>query len=88
MGDADRRDPQLVRGLQSNEGLAGTLTYYASLAGDWRYLTTHLAKLETRVLFEELLPRLADIELAGPAERMRSNFVNGIKHMPVRVRRA
>jgi len=51
-------------------------------------LGAHLAKLETRVLFEELLPRLADIELAGPAERMRSNFVNGIKHMPVRVRRA
>ncbi len=37
----------LVRGLQSNEGLAATLAYYATLAGDWRYLTTHLARLET-----------------------------------------
>ena len=37
----------LVRGLQSNEGLASTLAYYETLAGDWRYLTTHLAKLET-----------------------------------------
>jgi predicted Zn-dependent peptidase len=36
----------LVRGLQSNEGMAGTLAYYASLAGDWRYLTTHLERLE------------------------------------------
>ena len=48
-------------------------------------LGAHLAKLETKILFQELLPRLKDIELAGPVERMRSNFVNGLKHMPVRV---
>jgi cytochrome P450 len=49
-------------------------------------LGAHLARLETRVLFEELLPRLRSIEPTGPAERMRSNFVNGIKRLPVRVR--
>ncbi|MGH2634606.1 MAG: cytochrome P450 [Actinomycetota bacterium] len=48
-------------------------------------LGAHLAKLETKVLFQELLPRLKSIQPAGPVERMRSNFVNGIKHMPVRV---
>jgi cytochrome P450 len=48
-------------------------------------LGAHLAKLETRVLFQELLPRLRSIEPTGPVRRMRSNFVNGIKHMPVRV---
>jgi cytochrome P450 len=48
-------------------------------------LGAHLARLETRILFEELLPRIRSIEPAGPAERMRSNFVNGIKHLPVRV---
>jgi cytochrome P450 len=48
-------------------------------------LGAHLAKLETRILFQELLPRLKDIEITGPVERMRSNFVNGLKHMPVRV---
>ena len=37
----------LIRDLQSNEGLASTLAYYETLAGDWRYLTTHLARLET-----------------------------------------
>jgi cytochrome P450 len=47
-------------------------------------LGAHLAKLETKVLFQELLPRLRSIEPTGPVERMRSNFVNGIKHMPVR----
>jgi cytochrome P450 len=44
-----------------------------------------LARMEIRVMFEELLPRLRDIELAGPINRLRSNFINGIKHMPVRV---
>ena len=48
-------------------------------------LGAHLARLETKILFQELIPRLATIELAGPVERIRSNFVNGIKRMPVRV---
>jgi len=48
-------------------------------------LGAHLARLETRVLFQELLPRLASIEPAGQVERIRSNFVNGIKRMPVRI---
>jgi cholest-4-en-3-one 26-monooxygenase len=47
-------------------------------------LGANLAKLEIRVMFEELLDRLPDIELAGDVQRLRSNFINGIKHMPVR----
>jgi cytochrome P450 len=48
-------------------------------------LGAHLARLETKILFQELLPRLKSIELAGSVERIRSDFVNGIKRMPVRV---
>jgi cytochrome P450 len=48
-------------------------------------LGAHLAKLEVQVMFELLLPRIADMELTGPAERMRSNFTNALKRMPVRV---
>lgn len=48
-------------------------------------LGNNLARLEIRLLFEELLPRLADIELAGDVRRIRSNFVNGIKAFPVRI---
>jgi cytochrome P450 len=44
-----------------------------------------LARLEMRIMFEELLPRLAAIRPAGPVRRVRSNFVNGIKTMPVTV---
>ena len=32
---------------------------------------------------EQVLDRLPDIELAGDVQRLRSNFINGIKHMPV-----
>src|SRR3954463_4411679 len=44
-----------------------------------------LAKMEVRIAFEELLARVADIELSGRPERLRSNFFNGIKRLPVRV---
>jgi cytochrome P450 len=49
-------------------------------------LGAHLAKLEVQVMFDMLLPRLADIELAGPPERMRTNFTNALKRMQVRVK--
>lgn len=48
-------------------------------------LGAHLAKMEIRITFEELLSRGVTIELAGAPERLRSNFFNGIKRMPVRV---
>lgn len=45
----------------------------------------HLARLEVRIAFEELLPRVRTIEQTGPADRLRSNFFNGIKRLPIRV---
>jgi cytochrome P450 len=47
-----------------------------------------LARMEIKVLLEELLPRLAGVEQTGPAARLRSNFINGVKHLPVRVKLA
>jgi cytochrome P450 len=46
-------------------------------------LGANLAKLEMRVLFEELLPRFAGYELAEPVEWTRSNRHTGIRHMKV-----
>jgi cytochrome P450 len=48
-------------------------------------LGAYLAKLEVQVMFDELLPRLADMELAGSVRRVRTNFTNALKAMPVRV---
>jgi cytochrome P450 len=44
-----------------------------------------LAKMELRVTLEELVARIDSARLAGPVERVRSNFVNGVKRMPVEV---
>jgi cytochrome P450 len=48
-------------------------------------LGAQLARMEIKVLFEELLPRLADVTIDGPIDRLRSNFIAGIKRLPVRV---
>ncbi len=52
--------------------------------GEHFCLGANLARLEIRVMFDELLRRLPDIELDGPVRRLRSNFINGVKEMPVR----
>ncbi len=48
-------------------------------------LGAQLARMEIKVLLEELLPRLSDVQLDGPVERLRSNFICGIKRLPIRV---
>jgi cholest-4-en-3-one 26-monooxygenase len=47
-------------------------------------LGKHLAVLELRVLLGALTERMPGIRLDGEVSRLRSNFINGIKHMPVR----
>ena len=48
-------------------------------------LGNSLARLEVKIMFEELLPRISGIKRTGEVERLRSNFVNGIKRFPVEV---
>ena len=43
------------------------------------------AKKEIKVMFEELFRRFPDIQLDGPPVRLRSNFINGVKRLPVRL---
>ena len=47
-------------------------------------LGQHLARMEMRILMEELLPRLKSIELAGDPARVESVFVGGLKRLPIR----
>ena len=51
-------------------------------------LGANLARMEIRLLLEELLPRIKDIEITGEVKYVRSNFVNGIKAFPVKVTKA
>jgi cholest-4-en-3-one 26-monooxygenase len=46
-------------------------------------LGANLARMEIRVMFEHLLDRLPDITQSGDAERLQSQFINGVKHLPV-----
>jgi cytochrome P450 len=71
--DADRFDV----GRTPNEHMAFGL-------GEHFCLGAGLARQEVRVMVEALLARLPDLALAGPVERLRSSFIGGIKHMPVR----
>ena len=54
--------------------------------GPHHCLGVHLARLEVRVFLEELVSRVAALELAGEPQRHRSNFTNGLTRLPVRVR--
>ncbi len=47
-------------------------------------LGQHLAKMEMRILFEELLPRLKSLALDGEPRVTQSSFVNGPKYVPIR----
>ncbi len=46
-------------------------------------LGANLARVEIRIMFEEIMAAMPRLELAGDVKRLRSNFINGIKHLPV-----
>jgi cytochrome P450 len=62
-----------------------TLTF--GRGGPHHCLGAHLARLELRVYLEELVRRVSAVELAAEPRRLRSNFTNGLTHLPVRFHR-
>ena len=73
-------DPQrfdLSRHPNEHIGFGGPGPHYC--------LGAHLARREIGVMFRELLGRFPDIGGTAPPERLRSNFINGIKHLPCSV---
>ena len=46
-------------------------------------LGANLARMEIQVMFEHLLDRLPDIHQDGEVQRLQSQFINGVKHLPV-----
>jgi hypothetical protein len=54
--------------------------------GEHFCLGAHLARLELRAVFLQLSQRLDYAELTGPVKRLRSSFLGGVKHVPIRYR--
>jgi cholest-4-en-3-one 26-monooxygenase len=52
--------------------------------GEHFCIGTHLARLEARVMFEGLVERMHDMELTGPVSYLRSNLIDGVKHIPLK----
>ncbi len=52
--------------------------------GEHFCLGAHLARLEMEVAYKHWLPRIEEVELAGPVDRLHSSLVGGIKHLPIR----
>ena len=46
-------------------------------------LGANLARMEIRVMFEHLLDRMPEMQLDGKVERLQSEFISGVKHIPV-----
>ena len=52
--------------------------------GEHFCLGANLARLELQLMFKHIAARMQHVELAGEVERLRSSFLGGVKHMPIR----
>ncbi len=58
--------------------------HFAFAYGEHFCLGAHLARLEIRLIFEEILDRMPDVELDGEVEWVASNLLHGLKRMPIK----
>jgi cholest-4-en-3-one 26-monooxygenase len=78
------RDESVFTDPESFDILRTPNDHLAFGVGEHFCLGSNLARLEIRIMFTELLQRFPDMQLAGPVSHLRSDFINGIKHLPVR----
>jgi methyl-branched lipid omega-hydroxylase len=81
---AANRDPQLFTDPERFD-VRRTPNHHVGFGGPGPHfcLGAHLARREMSVMFRELLTRVPDIHATAPPQRLRSMFINGIKHLPV-----
>jgi cholest-4-en-3-one 26-monooxygenase len=82
---AANRDPSVFEGPEIFDITRKPNPHIAFGTGTHFCMGSHIARLEMRVTLEEFLRRFPNVSLAGPPERQESNFISGIKRLPVRL---
>ena len=85
---AANRDPAHFENPETFDIHRSPNTQIAFGTGTHVCLGQHIARIEIDCMFEEVLERLHDIELDGEPEWLPSNFISGIRRMPIRFRAA
>jgi cholest-4-en-3-one 26-monooxygenase len=82
---AANRDPRVFETPESFDITRKPNPHLAFGTGTHFCMGSHMARLEMRITLTELLRRFPKLRLASPPERLHSNFISGIKRMPVRL---
>jgi cholest-4-en-3-one 26-monooxygenase len=82
---AANRDPDVFENPETFDVARTPNPHLAFGVGPHFCMGSHIARLEMRVTLEEFLRRFPRFELAGPPERQESNFISGIKRLPLRL---
>ena len=83
---AANRDPRQFAAADGLDITRSPNPHIAFGAGAHVCLGQHIARVEIDCMLAEVLERMHDIELAGPPEWLASNFISGIRRMPIRFR--
>jgi cytochrome P450 len=81
---AANRDPKVFEDPETFDVTRESHQHLAFGFGAHFCLGAHLARMEARVFFAELLPRLRSLQPAGHPELVKTLFVGGLKHLPIR----
>ena len=80
---AANRDPSVFEDPETFDITRTPNPHLAFGIGTHFCMGSHIARLEMRVTLEEFLRRFPNVSLAGPPKRLQSNFISGIKRLPV-----
>ncbi len=80
---AANRDPRFFENPEVFDITRKPNPHIAFGTGTHFCMGSHIARLEMRVTLEEFLRRFPNVRLTGPPERLESNFISGIKRLPI-----
>ena len=80
---AANRDPEIFSEPEAFDITRKPNPHLAFGTGTHFCVGSHMARLELKIAFQEILRRFPNLRLNGPVERLQSNFISGIKKMPI-----